>query len=956
MAVEDTKILTENPLLDEIVWNMKKLARGVVLKDQESADHEETLETIQAGDLLIAITEHGAKFDNFIYTEELLKKLPNVSESQIKDWAGNNDLIPEGLRPTITKIASNEFLNNYVEYNEYYRRLHGIPRYDETGEWKGLWIDTNTISETNKHPDVSVKEITGDGLNYKPIHELSLGQIELLYEIGAIDNILRYHIIEDNGLKSTDLLYMKHMGSRSIDYYEARKAERFALLYCPVADSQEVENRFKDLLEANRLVVLYTTYSEAYKFRSDYYDRFMMIMIVIQTMVDMMVELPEYLIRRDVFDERTCQYIFESNGVEYFPEIPIKYQVSLVKNLNKLIKFKSTDKCIVDICSIFGCSTIEIFKYYILKDRKVLSNTDPKYWNKEKEIHNEDGTTDIVMDENKNYDLKFVKVPILKSYDDYIRAGKNIYDYSEITGGDDYWIGDKEAYTVEENIKGMDFTLLRSKYYSIEAVIDITKKTFEMVYFTNILLYNKVDKSKLLVNLPNISNKKQFELVDIFITLYALAYIYYGTEDEIMNTQGKVLKILGFNFEADLATIGEYLFEKYNGKTLKDYGCDGFVIPTDSILTYKQLENIYTTNKKIYEHVKEQLANPLRKEVYDAYKYIYDSLFIMDLNMEYFSVLPDNQIADTYTDFLSYKEPLLAAYLIGIKSIADVDKRQQGVVNAIQSITTYLKDYIDNDIVNLDTIFSGLPSISMDFVKQYVQDVIDFFKSFKIFTHDMSVTYLFQDKLSNKMLIIDWMLLKFTLEKSESIDFKEWIAKNWLSMEKSEKVELIDKVWLDIDTWVRRELKDYYDADRYEELTNIIRDRKEYYSHYDVHDTGFEDIHDKFYHMLVSMILSTTIEIEDKIVEKLYSLDKEEFFSLQIQDLIYHMLVDVEYHIGCRPVSKMIYKSIVQYDERENNIRDTFNGIVLDTSFKDNCKLQDNYYIIRTNDNSLTET
>ena len=127
----------------------------------------------------------------------------------------------------------------------------------------------------------------------------------------------------------------------------------------------------------------------------------------------MIVELPEYLIRRDIFDIRTCAYIFESNGVEFFPDIPVKYQVALVKNLNKLIKFKSTDKCMVDICSVFGCDSIEIFKYYILKDRKVISATNPKYYNEQRTyLDAADGEFHQELDNNKNFDIKFVKVPI----------------------------------------------------------------------------------------------------------------------------------------------------------------------------------------------------------------------------------------------------------------------------------------------------------------------------------------------------------------------------------------------------------------------------------------------------------------------------------------------------------------------------------------------------------------
>lgn len=944
---EENKVLTDNPLLDEIVWNAKMLARGVVLKDQTEADRYETLESVQNGDMLIAINQYNVRFDRFLYTEELLRKVPNISEEQVIAWSRDNSLIPENMQSTLLRYAVEDFSNNYIEKNKYYRMLHGEPSYDETGEWQGLWIDVNTIKINNQMPDISPYYISMEGTDYQLIHRLSLGLSEILFDSGAIDHIIHDDdLLSGFGLSKSDVLYLKYIGSRSIEYYDARVAERFEMLYCPSADSVEVEVRFKELLEANRLCTLYTVYSEAYKFQSDYYDRFMMIMIIVQTMIDMIVELPEYLIRRDVFDTRTCQYIFEANGVEYFPEIPIKFQVALVKNLNKLIKFKSTDKCLVDICSIFGCKSIQIFKYYILKDRKVTTATDLEYFNKEKEIEDSEGHTETVMDEDSNYDVKFVKVPILDSYDDYIRRESNIYDYDSIIDGDGYWNGDKNYDMVLEEIKDMDFTLLRSKYYSVEAMIDITERMFELVYFMNILLYNHVDKSKLLVSLPSISTKSNFELVDVILTLYSLSYIYYGVEDEIMDTQGKVLQILGFNFEADLNAIGEYLFENHGRLSLKDLHCEGFMIPEEGILTYKQLELIYTTNKDIYDHVMFQLTHPLKKEIYDSYMYIYKSLFITRLNMEYFT-LPNGKMAETYTDFLTFKEPLLAAFLMEVKSINTTDKRQTACINAIQSITTYLKDYIDQDMVDFDNIFSGLPSISLDFIKKYVQKVIDFFKSFKIFTHDMSITYLFQDKFHNTIFMIDWILIKYFFEKAEVIKIEDWIKSNFVHMEPHEKIEHIDKIWLSIDRWIQRNFSDYYN-EKWKDYTNIIRDMSEYYSHFD----SFEEIEivDEVYRLLVSIILSTRYDINDEIIDKIYTLEKEEFFTDTIQDMIVNMIVDVEYHQRLRPIDRKSYISFMDlYTRRASMMNDRIGKSTISQILNDGkYNIMDNHYVIHT--------
>lgn len=922
-----SKVFTENPLLDEIIYNARQLAIGTILKDMDKANNAETLESMQNGDVLIALKHGYVKFDYFKYDETLLSRISGLTDEQISYYAEHNDEIPEGLiRTQLLNMAIELFENNYVEYNNYYRMLHGDPNYDETGIWEGLWIDANQIEEgvptsLDYISTVYKEEYDRNGnliSDYQLIHELSLAKQIILDSNGTIDNIVNNDTwLYANNLEKDDVLYLYHIGDKQIDYYDARVADKFALLYCPACDSVEVRSRYKDLLEANRLYTLYTVYSEAYKYRSDYYDNFMMVLIVIQTIIDMIVELPEYLIRRDVFDTRTCKYIFESNGVKYFRDIPLRYQISLVKNLNKLIKFKSTDKCIVDIISLFGFRNINAFKYYILKDRNVGNPDELDYYDNMKDVYDEEGNRSIVNDNDENYDLRFIKVPLLDPlYDNYAKKDQNLVDYDEITLPDAYWTGDKQYDTVKSGVKDLDFTILRSKYYTIEAVIDLAQRNFSLIYFMNILMYNRVDKSALRISLPNISTTKKVELVNAIIALYALGYIYYGIEDTILDSRSKVAEILGFNMEADFATIAEYLHEHHRGLTLDElsYGHDvipadrpGFTIPDDNkIYTFEELREIFLNNRDIYKHVLEVMSNPPSKEVYDAYRYLYKTLFIMNRNMEYFLVgnnpvvdeyknqgyttkfinIPraenyqnpevfeydyecllnscdentlyfemrddfDNthefdlyifdgedfvsldstaRMASTYTEFMRYKDGNIYKFLVQTAAIDDEDKRQETCINAIQQIIGYMKDYIDEDKteVYLDDVFSGLPSVSLEFVKSYIEEVIDFFKSFKIFTHESSIMYVIDDKYDQYVQLIDWILIKYLFDKADIIKIEDYIAKSKIELTQTERAKLIDKLWMGMNWWLKKNYNEYYENNR-NNIENTGKHKKTYY-------------------------------------------------------------------------------------------------------------------------------
>lgn len=368
---ETGKVYTDNPFVDELVYYVKKLAPGCIVKMEEMATANETLESLKASDLYLSCYEGRASFILFDSFPREVIRMAKVPEQILDSCAKNKYNIPDEYRDKVVELMEEYYIENYVEKNNYYRRLLGQP---PLGETDFVYLREDQVPE-NTEIDISI-----------PIHEQPSSVIAILDNKGIMDDIIR-----DNPSKG----YLYYIG-KGLSVYTIRLAVNFQLLYQPTIESDVIAEKWKDKYEINRDYIVRTVYSDAFKLNSDYYDNFIAILIIISTMLDIIGEVQEHIAKRDVFDERCVRYIFASYGIPYYNEIPLKYQVSMMRNLNTLLKFKSTTKNMLDICSIFGFDNVRVFKYFLLRDRKVDANGDFVFnYKEEQQIIKGDPITEV---------------------------------------------------------------------------------------------------------------------------------------------------------------------------------------------------------------------------------------------------------------------------------------------------------------------------------------------------------------------------------------------------------------------------------------------------------------------------------------------------------------------------------------------------------------------------------
>ena len=482
----------------------------------------------------------------------------------------------------------------------------------------------------------------------------------------------------------------------------------------------------------------------------------------------------------------------------------------MVKNINTLLKWKASTKNMIDICSLFGFDEVDIFRYYLLRDRRVTLDYDDDKTNDDYQFHyktiiDENGEEKVVADNDKNYDLKFVRVPIEDQVDDYLKDRTAYEDYDIITNQDTFWDGMSEHEDIKSAILDQEFSWTRTKYISIDTMYDLSELSFDLPYFINMLVDDWLKEDFLYVKVPTIKNNHQFRVADLFVYMISLTHIYNGFEDNIMDSRGKILSILGFNFHADLHELAQDIYEHTSPAfTIEDMKADYFMIPQEQITNFDYLLEVFTTNKEIWKTVCDGMFHADNKRIYEAYKKVYDACYIQEYTTTFFK-LQNGETATTYTEFLKERDYVLYEEIQNLSSYVEESSLRKAIADQLVDILYVLDDYMDSD--EFKYVFARFPAISGDFVRTYMLKVVNFFKSYKVHLLDISTVYKAFDKRENSIKIYEDWIMKVKTNPTDYVQIIEEITAN-IDLYKQDKINLLEKIYFDIERW---EFRDFYD-------------------------------------------------------------------------------------------------------------------------------------------------
>ena len=712
--------------IEYIMSDIRNITENVIIKYSNEAEKYETLSSQREADRYItAMLERDIFTSHKRYDRDAIAKAGITNLNDLENCYNDKWQIPHNKRELVLKYQREITINEYVEQNDYYRVLIGKPPMD-TPEEEFIYL-TEAQMEYYKIDEV------------RPIHDYPQ-EIQIKLERVVIPELITLY---------PDREYLKHMGSKAVNLVRAREAKNFEIIFTDVVLDNVFLRAFFETYDFSREYFMSVIYNEALTGRYELYDNFIAMNIMIMTIQRMIVDTIKTAIDRDFYDIVNLKKFFDCYGVPFFEELPLDYQRSIVKNMNMLIRKKSTDSCLYDITNVLMLNNVNIYKYYLVKERLLDDEGNPiiQY----KTVYDDYGNEIQELDYEAMYDFYFQSTDIYEpNVIVAIENKANKYHYNEVTDEDVHWWEDddllKEKYERQYNF-------IETKYLGVNIMQNLTRLIYDTVYFIHLLVDNKDTTTPMETRILNSDAMKTgtdyiylqldrftpvpVSIFDAVVIMSALVCKKNGMKGNIITQHaGKILSVLGFNFEANFELIRNAI-NKY-----KYHFRDKSILKYLDLLDIKRVEDIeilYNNFLNFAEFCKERIAHTEDIREYRAYKELFKVFTVREEVGNAFT-MSNGEIAETYMEYLYDKLPNIAQY------IDSLHKDKLGV-------------YIDHVLGRLNELIPDLEYVTSingtnNNVMNALVAMINFFKSYTTDLRNLTVLYYLDDKFYNKIRMV----------------------------------------------------------------------------------------------------------------------------------------------------------------------------------------------------------
>ena len=612
---------TINPaakLYDDVVSILKTMTIKYLVK----AEEYESFQTRSASEMYLnALNKKDAFFSYIDYQEDEYIEAGVTDEGELIDYMNNQDSVPDAVQEKVLEVRRKRIISQFVERNEYYRILNGLPPLEDT-EKDFFYVPEEYCNMYSIPKNLPIHQIED---------EMGIFYISVLDGNGYIDQLIKEH---------PDKKYLQHLGTKRISIEAARKAGNFSILYIDSKNlTESIYREFIRCYEKCREYFLSVCYIHEYSTVIKYYDNFIALCIFLMTVQQVSARMISNAADREFYDDYSIQLLYETYGVPFNKKIDEITQKQIVQNVNLLVQNKACDKVFMDISSILGFESIKIYEYYLMKERLFDSNGRPVIlW--KKKWDDKLGEYVDVPDYENMYDLHFQRVSITEqNVHKALMDSTNRVEYLDLTLYDPFWWEDDDTYhTVWEE----EYNKIETKYLGVTIPYRMTEMLFQSIIQFH-MIFDKSDESfDVTLNLPKITDK-EVSLPDTVILLCALMCKKYHLEGYLTYAPSQIIHILEIldrevhhNIDQDIEVL-KFDFEAFNPEVIDEIR-ETRIKEEFHKLTDEEIQDIYE-NSNISDYIETIDEETLRKEAISMIEYGLERLNEKDEEI-------DNQLTD----------------------------------------------------------------------------------------------------------------------------------------------------------------------------------------------------------------------------------------------------------------------------------------------------------------------
>ena len=749
-----------NPI-NRLYKDIVHILNTLTIKYKYRADELETMESKEKADRYICALNGVDTFYQYAdYSTEEYMKAGITDENAIKYYKANRYEVPSEFQPKLLVLRRERELNEYVETNNYYRMLIGLPDLEDKDY---IYVPKNLCEEFNIPEDMPVHEIAD---------KLGKYYITLLNSVGFFDDIVA---------KYPEKEYLKHVGKNKITLSYARNAKNFAIL--SVDQEGIMESTYREFIrsyEKARIYFMSTIYTYELRGVIPYYENLIALCIFIMAIQQVSVRSIKNATEREFYDEYMVKLLYETYGLPYFSKVDEDTQKQICQNLNLLIQNKATNKVILDIASILGFSDISIYQYYLIKEQNFDDKGRPII-KKKKQVNTGTGKIEEIYDQEAMKNIYFQKVDLkTENIKEALTDPVNRVEYSEVTYYNPFWWEDDDLHS---EIWDESYNYLETKYLGATIPYRLTELIFQSVVLLRMILDKKSEFSDITLDLPKITDEpvslpdtvalfcalicKKMGISGQILTLPSKIAHVLETTDQVINNENKHIEILNFNFDAfskenieeTKAILAPYFKRKHyrvvNGHDI-DLRADGtqdisapthkatFTIDETDLDTFTgylsaltipdaspeekriALNKAFENVEALYLFLSYNMSKTNDMDEYYALKKFYETAFYSNETAKMFEIETEDGVrpAKTFEEYFMYTDSKIYKFLKGLDD--DPDKIYSYIDHVI-----YKMEELVNNIGYLYTLNDGssplieLLQIMITFFKSYIMDFVD---------------------------------------------------------------------------------------------------------------------------------------------------------------------------------------------------------------------------------------